>query len=387
MVPGGDGEGAGPSQRPASPGQRPESPSERPAEPGERPAESGAETAPAEPKTKPRFDPNNVPTARADRTMTYVMFAAVILLAAGVIIGLVLAITDHTSSSTGPGNNAAANPDDPGYEYGYDDPVSKDPFKTMEGIGPAIAGDVPLVPPVVYVLDGGQVMGEIFDYTVGVSRVSVLSLKPTDKFTVIISASKEVQPGVNTPPAPLESATAKPRPAPIAKPAAEPEETAEPSADSDTDADTDDSDATPRERIGKDLYLPGGWLPGNKYSEQAFQEWVQNFQGVDVPQGQTDVLASVDAALDLRPRTVVVFTLKNLLRNDELTPEAAAVAAKAKSLGIPIIAVGLHKGLDVNEQVKQGLEKFSAASGADGQTRNYNFSQLKEWADEFFYNQ
>ncbi|MCL2700182.1 MAG: hypothetical protein FWE88_00650 [Phycisphaerae bacterium] len=366
MVPGGEGEGT--SDRPDSP--RPESPDspERPAEPGGRPAEPGAE-----PKAKPPIDPKSVPVARADRTMTYVMFGAVAALAAAVIVAVVLAVgsgvsdSKDTKGTTARGGNAASNgaavP-----EY-YDMPVGTDPFKTV-GTGPVVAGDVSLLLPVVYVLDGGQVMHEVFDNAVAIANVSIGSLGAANRFSVIISAHTEIETTAGTPPAPLEAA-ATPRVRATTRPADEPEPAADEPAEKH------------KREVGKDLYMPGGWLPGNTQSQEAFQEWVRRYQERDeAPRGQTDVLASVDTALSLRPKTVVMFTLKDLVGPDgQLLPEAAAVAARAKSMGISVVAIGLHKGSGVNAQVKAGLEQFAAACGSEA--RNYGFDRLAEWATEY----
>jgi len=366
-------EGQTPSERPESPG-RPESP--------ERPAEPEGQAAPT--PSKP-IDPRTVPMARADRTMTYVMFAAVAVLAVAVVVGLVVVLAGDPAVKTAIGL-PAGHVDEPD-DY-YDPPVGSDPFKTIVR-GPAIAGDVSLVPPVLYIIDGGESMREVFDSAVAITSVSMSTLRPVDRFAVIISANAEIKTDAGTPPPPFEltAATPRGRTAPAAKPADdESTEPAEESADAPAffESTTAGEVGPTKTRVnGRDMYLPGGWLAGGAQSDQAFQKWVREYQERDLaPRGQTDVLASIDAAIALKPRNIIVFTLKDLIEGGQLTSEAATVAAKAKSSGVSIIAIGLHKGSGINDQVKLGLEKFSTASGSEA--RNYGFDRLSEWAVEYY---
>jgi len=320
----------------------------RPGAPVERPAEPGSEPTVAEVPTK--VDPSTVPMAKADRTMTFMVAGTVALLVL-VLVGAIVMVVLTSSKPPAPVvQNEAAPPAVNGPAAG----PAADPFKTLIK-GPAIAGDIQLVPPIVYVLDGGQVMTDVFDKAVAVTRVSILTLGANDKFTVLVSAgdsdsSDDVEPSAGAP-------ASKPASGPVDKPVAR--------------------------TTGRDLALPGGFIAGGAKNERAFGEWIRGYQGIDVPNGRTDIIASLDAALRLKPRTIVLFTLKDLCdEKGDLLPEAASLAARAKSQRTAVICIGLPPGGDgINTTVQNGLAKFAQACGS--QSRNYDPYVFEKYSAEF----
>ena len=323
----------------------------RPGAPIERPAEPGSEPVQAEVPTK--VAPSSVPMARADRTMTFMAagtVALLVLVLAGAIVMVVL-------TSSKPPAPVAQNEAAPTLQ---NEPASAvkgpaaDPFKTVIK-GPAIAGDIQLVPPIVYVLDGGQVMTDVFDKAVAVTRVSVLTLGANDKFTVLVSASESDSSTDAEPPAgaPANKAASGPVDKPVAR------------------------------TTGSDLVLPGGFIAGGTKNEGAFGEWIRGYQGIDVPNGKTDIIASLDAALRLKPRTIVLFTLKDLCdEKGDLLPEVASLATRAKSQRTAVVCIGLPPGGDgINITVQNGLTKFAQACGS--QFRNYDPYVFEKYSAEF----
>lgn len=65
-------------------------------------------------------------------------------------------------------------------------PVAENPFKAAAP-GPTAAG-VPIAPPVVYCLDCGGSMKNVFDYARYMTRLSVISLGPQQKFNIVLAS-------------------------------------------------------------------------------------------------------------------------------------------------------------------------------------------------------
>ena len=82
-----------------------------------------------------------------------------------------------------------------------------------------------------------------------------------------------------------------------------------------------------------------------------------------------DVVPSIKSALDMSPKTIVVFTNKQLESIDPLV-------AAAKSAGIKLVTMGMTNDSSVQEQ----LAKISKI--ADSENRAYTFFQLQAWLDE-----
>ena len=62
-------------------------------------------------------------------------------------------------------------------------PFKKDP--AVEGAW--VAGNVPIVSPVIYVIDGGDTMKDLYDFSGAIARLSIRNLSEGDSFTILLS--------------------------------------------------------------------------------------------------------------------------------------------------------------------------------------------------------
>ncbi len=176
--------GPGVKKRPEAPSARPESPMDE--------AAPVAENAPVMADIVSHADVPMAKPVRLQGVVTIVLLGLLLAMVGGAIyLALQLSKTevitgpDGTKTVVRPGESprtpTTATVDKP--------PVN--PFSTPSAASGAAVAGMKLTAPVVYCLDSGGSMKEVFNYAYEMTRVSVLVLKPSDKFTVMVSAQGE----------------------------------------------------------------------------------------------------------------------------------------------------------------------------------------------------
>ncbi len=150
--------------------------------------------------------------------------------------------------------------------------------------------DVKIALPVVYVLDASSGTGDFFDSGLAVVRHSILTLSGDEKFQMLLVRE---------------------------------------------------------EGIGK----PGDdWLGGGKDGDKT----VKAFVGGKIGRGATDLVAAVEQAIALKPKTIVLVAGKGPSADEEVV---ADLAGKASAAGVVIHCVGLGDYPDVAEPMQALSEK------------------------------
>jgi len=147
----------------------------RPASPMERPTTPEELKAVAESRGQ-----KDIPLADPVKLQGIVTLVMIGVLVAMVVGGIVLLLTsgDNGAGDGGPKNGS-------GSDSGQGPLV--DPFrKGMALRGSWVAGNVTIESPVIYIIDGGDAMRDLFDFALVMIRVSVGSLSEKDMFTVLL---------------------------------------------------------------------------------------------------------------------------------------------------------------------------------------------------------
>ena len=168
----GESRNSGPGGRPEAPGGRPEAPGERPEAPGVAPP--AAVPSEEEAIAAAKQDLESVPMAapvRLQGIVTIILIALVLMMMAA---GVYLLVQIMNPSG--------------GYEAPPPPPEELNPFKVAAE--PAVAG-IKIDSPVLYVLDAGLTMREVFNYAVGMTRISVRGLTGGRKFNIILCREGE----------------------------------------------------------------------------------------------------------------------------------------------------------------------------------------------------
>lgn len=199
------------------------------------------------------------------------------------------------------------------------------PFDASSVSGASVANDVTIDPPVVYVIDAGSSMSGKFDVAATMARVSILSLGKNQKFTILLSTGRSEA------------------------------------------ADGDKASATGT------LAMPSGYRGGAAEGEQAAKKFLEDFfdsnrAGI----GRSDILQTLSAAMDLEPKTLVVFA-----RKDVTDEQAKPIIDKAKKVGAKIVTIVL----DSEGQTDLTITKLARETG--GESRNYSFQTLSEWTSQY----
>ena len=167
-----------------------------------------------------------------------------------------------------------------------------------------VAGDIKIETPVVYVVDGGSSMGRMLDFALRMTRASVRSLKGDQKFNVVISMEE-----------------------------------------------------------GDRVLSPegvGGGLAGDKKASEFIEQAVDAGAGY----GASDLARAMDAAIEKKPRTVVLFISKKQV------PDGAALAEKLKAAGVKVVALSLNS----DPSSIQSAAKLAETTGGVG--RSYLADEL-----------
>lgn len=261
------------------------------------------------------------PAAPANRVKVLAAVGVIAVLLLSMIVGVIaLAVSDKNDD----GGNMSAGPVI----------VEENPYEA--GItGPVVANNVRIRTPVIYVLDGGSSMNDMFDPACGIARASVRSLGSTDKFNLIVSLSGD---GAATTSATSASAN-----------------------------------------LG---LLEASLRVGGEEGERKVQEYLEKLiQEVQAPVGKTDILAALDAAIAMKPRTIVVFTRSDLtdVGGNALDKPAAAVVERARKADIAIVTIAMDVG---NEATMRKTNEL-IAKGTGAECRAYSHAQLDDWYRDF----
>ena len=293
MVPGESREGA--AVRPLGP---------RPDAPGDAAAEAAAAAA---------IVPEDVPMADPVRIQSYAAVTLIALLIVAMIVGVVIVVMHLKGGQTKP----VQTPED---LLQVAAPVN--PLKpTIEG--PSVAGDVKIAAPVVYVIDCGDSMRELIDFSAKIVSVSVDSLKTDEKFTVIMAMTNR------------DSA----------------HETAE----------------TVKSPAGT-VTFQNAMVNGGEAGEKEALKFMTGLEETR-PTGVVDVAPAIKAALAMNPKTVVVFTNKTI-------DGADALAEAANKAGVHLATMAMHADADVQDSLKK------LADSTQGQSRAYSKGALQAWVDQ-----
>ena len=255
-------------------GGRPESPTERPKSPEEL-------QAMAESKGQ-----EHIPVADPVKVQGIVTMVLIgVLLAMGIAAGIVYLIR----------RGGVGDGDGPKDMKAFTDGPVVDPFRKGADIeGAWVAGNVPISSPILYVIDGGDTMKILFDFSVGITRISIRGLSDKDSFTILIS----------------------------------------------------------RDIGEEDLFMDEGYRTG------ANERAAKLFLGKHTCRGKTELPRAMKAALERKPKTIVLFSAKPVSDLMELAGEA-----KKQGVKIITIAMGDHPG------TKESMAELARAAG--GHTRRY----------------
>lgn len=294
MVPGESRGGA--AERPSAP---------RPDAPGDATAQAAAAAA--------ALVPEDVPMADPVRIQSYVAVTLIALLIVAMIVGVVFVVIHLRGGKT-------ESVQTPNELLQVAAPVN--PLKpTIEGA--SVAGDVKIAAPVVYVIDCGDSMNQMIDYSAKIVSVSVDSLKDDQKFTVIMAL-----PETNSS-----------------------RETAE----------------TVKLPAGA-VMLKNAMVNGGEAGEKEALKFMMDLEETRVG-GKVDVTPAIKAALALNPKTVVVFTNKTIDGADALTEAAHKAGASLATMA-----------MGADDDVKVSLKKL--ADSTEGQSRAYTAGMLQSWVDQ-----
>jgi phage FluMu protein Com len=150
--------------------------------------------------------------------------------------------------------------------------------------GPSVAGAIKITPPVVYVIDGGGGMAETYDAAFSLSRGSIKTLASDQKFSVVVAG---------------ESADAK---------------------------------------MGD---LIGGGSAGAAAAKRFLLE-------IPAGHGASNLARAIDAALAMKPSTIIIFCRKAI-------PDDTA--AKAKAGGVKIVGIAMDAGGDVIDNLTEAAKQ------------------------------
>lgn len=286
--------------RPLAPSARPESPDEPAAAPDESPVMAEI------------LGQDDVPMAnpvRLQGILTLVMLGLLVAMIGGAIF---LAISfsnrlsivvnpDGTKTITAPdGTQTIVNPDGsrvvvkPGDDASTSAPapVQVNPFSTpVPDAGATVAG-LKIAAPVIYCIEWGGGMKELFDYARFMTRVSIRSLKDAEKFNIYLSCQ------------------------------------------------------------GEDRILGGEYHGGGAAGDL---DGAKGFLEAGGPSGHADVKRTVLAAIDKKPRTVVLLT-------HSAVADAAELISKANALHVGLVVVGLASGESAAESFANLAKSTGGAS-------------------------
>jgi hypothetical protein len=314
MVPG--GEGGQPE------GVRPDAPADRPAAPVAAGAPAVAAQAP--------LDHQNVPMAKRVAIQNYLMLVVVGLAVLVMFIGAYMLISGMSHSGEKPQaeSNAA-----------FVEPPN--PFvASKEGSGAKIAYDVMLNTPVVFVIDAGSNSTNTFDMSAAISRVSIRSMSASDQFAILVSMT---DPGQTLATGTVVS-----------------QETA----------------SAPGASGTLDLLMKGGMQAGGSGGDQAAKAFFDEiYASGKAGSGKTDIMRTLKAALDMKPKTIVLFTRKDL-------SDSMSLAQQAHTDGVKIVTLCMNA---VDSDMVASQKKFAEETG--GESRSYGYSKLQDWATEFFHSE
>lgn len=237
-------------ERPDSPMARPESPVARPESPAARP-QSPSSAAPAGPTGPVSVQTDIVPVARRvmiQGVVTIVLSALMVLLIVAAAVGIyfISHAPDSDKNQTATTSPAPAHADEG--------------FIQKEG---QLAGQT-VQTPLVIVVDCSTGMRDYFDPAAALVRYYVQTLKPQDKFEVVLATEKQP------------------------------------------------------------LRMSSGWCDGGP----AADEKVARFFGKQTPGGKSDLRAAVLHALEFKPKTIAVFAAKPVDDPADLAKQAEAAGTK-----------------------------------------------------------
>jgi DNA-directed RNA polymerase subunit RPC12/RpoP len=290
----------------------------RPAEP--RPDSPGAAGAQAVAATV--VSPESVPMADRVRIQSYVAVVVIGLLLVAMIAGVVAFFVNRGGGDGGEGVKNAEPP--PAMVEGAN------PFETSV-TGPSIANDVRVATPVIYVIDCGSTMGGMVDMAAKMTRVSIRSLSANQQFTVIMAMKA--------------------------------------SAGEDDGSESKPAASKPSGKFPQGvMMLNEGLVSGGTAGEREARKFIEGLQ--DRAGSEVDVVPAIKVALDMNPKTVVLFTRKDL-------DDAQPIIDAARKAGVKVVTLAMNAPPGVQEN----LLKVSKAT--DSESRAYGSAKLDIWSNEF----
>jgi hypothetical protein len=219
--------------------------------------------------------------------VTLILFGLIAAMLGGAILVTVKVIHKTTTE------HAAT----PGGGSSHEQTAGPAPEAPVAGIsGPSVAEAIKISPPVVYVIDGGSGMADTYDAAFTLTRNSIKTLAPEQKFSVVVAG---------------ESEDAK----------------------------------------------MGDWIGGGAGGAASAKKFLA---AIAAGHGASNLGRAIDAALAMKPSTIVIFCRKAI-------PDDAA--AKAKAGGAKIVGVAMDAGTEavesLTEAAKQTGGEVKALSGGD----------------------
>jgi hypothetical protein len=225
--------------------------------------------------------------------VTLILFGLMALMLAGAVVVAVLVVGQHAKEnglmapdgSTGGVGQGSSGEQGPS-------PNPQTPFQGRQGpsaspatpaaaiSGPSVVWAIKIAPPVVYVIDGGASMADTYDAAFGWTRGSIKTLAPDQKFSVVVAGASQ------------------------------------------------DS------KMGD---FVGGGSAGVGAAKAFFDE-------VHAGYGASNLARAIDAALALKPATIVIFCRKAI---------PVETAEKAKAGGVKIVGIGMDAGSDVMDSLTE----------------------------------
>ncbi len=241
---------------------------------------SGGPVERAETPTEPSLPDESAGTASMQATPTAapiklqgVLTIVILLLLLAMIAGGIYMFVAYVNREKDEPSDSKATDSSQEYVNGDTDgtvvAAQENPFEVKPDAG-EIAG-IKLDSPVIYIIDGGSSMQEMFDYAISMARVSILSLRSDQKFSLMVLIGEKCN------------------------------------------------------------VLPGGNQQGGKAGDAAAREFLL---GLSSPFGATDLEGAIKTAISQKPGMIVVLARKPLDNAKALAAQAKAAGVRVATISL-----------------------------------------------------